>query len=739
MVEADTPPATPDHHDFGLAAATVEESPTPSTKKRHPTFPESSEQDVDAADIDWGQLMRGSSSFSLSMPTMAPTRRPTSAPSATVWDVVQADPDLSILEKFVVAANLQTPLSTVDPLTVFAPVNVAFNASLGADYANMLLTDPDFGLHLRDLLFNHATDAAAYTNQDLTNGLQIDTLGNEPVTVDAVTLPGRIYLDTFAEELGFDTGGGVLKFRGYQTTSNGVLHKVHAVLVSLWFYFDLLDLLEVVPVFSKLRELIGVAGMEATIARNYTTLVAPTNAAWATLPQPVLNFLIGNPAALREVLEYNLIDRVIDFRNYPLGDTTFSTIQGQPLVMTKTQPVPGGPYNLYFDGATASTYYLAKYNVLYQIGEVLFPPDFSFPAGISGASPTSSPVVLASVPTLYEFVSNNENFSSLTQMIDAAGANVALDSAERGPFTLLGPSDVALVEAVGQTYLDQLLTSGYDLQVTSLVQYHIALSEFFFVDLTNGTVLTMANDLSIEVRKSLDTVQLITSSDLQDPVDVEMADSMASNGVLHEIGAALLPFWYFVNPKTALEGLPNKFSRFSELINAAQLDQEIAMLAHSTLCAPTNDAIADMPEETIQFLLDPGNQPILEEVVLYHVMAELLPFTKMAVGNYFDLTQQGEFVSVQVLSADGSGKLLRFNQARAVGDGFYLTKEDLIYEIDSLLIPPSLVNSIPGATASVFVNDQVNKMAVFGDTKYLVTPDASIASKSGTISLGNNQ
>jgi uncharacterized surface protein with fasciclin (FAS1) repeats len=188
----------------------------------------------------------------------------------------------------------------------------------------------------------------------------------------------------------------------------------------------------------------------------------------------------------------------------------------------------------------------------------------------------------------------------------------------------------------------------------------------------------------------------------QAAIIVYFVEKPASNGVLHQIDSVLLPSWYFLNPKQALDALPSTFSRLSALIQAAQVTQEVSMLTNSTLCAPNNIALSNTLPATLAYLMDPNNKPILEEVILYHAIVGVIPFTQLSVGTHTYATLQGEPVPVTVTqTSTGSGKILRFNDARSVGTGFYLTKDDLIYELDRLLIPPSLLEFIPTLAATI--------------------------------------
>ncbi|GKY98082.1 hypothetical protein MPSEU_000766100 [Mayamaea pseudoterrestris] len=653
-------------------------------------------------------------------PTNRPNIQPILAPSVglpqTVWNLIQAADNLSTLEQAVISADLQDLLAMQDPITVFAPNNNAFER-LGSNYSQLLITNSAFGLHLQNLLTNHITETSAYKTSDLTNGLELNMLGNEPISINVTN--NNVYLETFSASQGKTSN--VLLLPREQMASNGILHRVPEVLSPYWVFLNLNGVMEEIPNrYSTLLNLIQVAGLQDVITSAFTTLIAPTNAAFNALPARTLTYLTSNPEVLRQVLEYHIINSVIDFTDYPLEDTSFTSVQGDAIVMSRRERRPGGTIDLFFNNIRSSVFYLAKYNVLYESPQVLFPPDFAIPSPAPG--PTRAPATQTS--TIFTIVSTTPRFTGIATLLEVAGVSGPLNNPDSGPFTLFAPGNAALKNTVGDAYYNKLTTPQYDLHATNLAQYHLATQELLANSLVDGLSITMTNNLQIVIDVTTNgSIQLVTPSvtaGKQVPINVIAADTIATNGVLHQIDAAILPYWFFLNPRTALAALPSTFSELSALFQTAQLQRELAMLVDSTLCAPNNIALTNTPQETIDYLLNPSNQAVLEEVLLYHVIVELIPFSELDFGTFEYLTMQGESITVTVTRSGASGKLLRFNEARGTGAGFYLTKQDLIYEIDALLVPPSLVNLIP-SSSSLATPEAESKVAIYGNAKSLNT------------------
>lgn len=101
---------------------------------------------------------------------------------ASIVDVAQSEPDLSILVQALQAADLVEALADpASPLTVFAPTNAAFGKALAALglTPEQILSDKDT---LTDVLLYHAYPGVALST-DLSDGMVIPTLLGANITV----------------------------------------------------------------------------------------------------------------------------------------------------------------------------------------------------------------------------------------------------------------------------------------------------------------------------------------------------------------------------------------------------------------------------------------------------------------------------------------------------------------------------------------------------------------------------
>ncbi|QSZ68347.1 fasciclin domain-containing protein [Methanofollis aquaemaris] len=120
-------------------------------------------------------------------------------------------------------------------------------------------------------------------------------------------------------------------------------------------------------------------------------------------------------------------------------------------------------------------------------------------------------------------------FTTLLTALDSAELTAALQ--EEGPYTVFAPNDAAF-EALPAGTLDDLLANTTEL--TSVLQYHVVPGEFNATSLEDvETLETLEGEmLNVSVTDGVVTVEGAT---------VVTADIEASNGIIHEIDAVLLP------------------------------------------------------------------------------------------------------------------------------------------------------------------------------------------------------
>jgi uncharacterized surface protein with fasciclin (FAS1) repeats len=316
-----------------------------------------------------------------SMPIAGPTTVSTSPPvkfNGTVMDVLKSNPNLTNITAAIFAAKLNDTLSTSNSLTFFAPDNSAM-ANLDETYVSTLISSPGYYLHLQNLVQNHASAQGTYLSSNFVDGQTITMLNGQTMGISKSSV--GIFVSTLASQFGF---ASPVQVTGPDfVSSNGVVHVVKSVLTPLWYYLNLMDLLNVQSdTFSTLVSFIELAGLSAIIAgSNGTTLLAPTNAAFAALPASTVNYL-SDPAnidVLRSLLKYHLLPSLINPLLLPVGkNVSIPTSDGQNVSVL----VESGANNvavISYNGVVSQNLFLTKWSLRYQIGQVLVPPNMTLP------------------------------------------------------------------------------------------------------------------------------------------------------------------------------------------------------------------------------------------------------------------------------------------------------------------------------------------------------------------------
>lgn len=198
--------------------------------------------------------------------------------------------------------------------------------------------------------------------------------------------------------------------------------------------------------------------------------------------------------------------------------------------------------------------------------------------------------------------------STLNAAIGAAGLGSALQG--DGPFTVFAPNNAAF-DALGADVVSALLEAGNVDLLTDVLNFHVVSGAAVMSgDLSDGqTVTTLEGGML--------TIGVSGSSVTVNGANVVSADIEASNGVIHIIDAVLVPEVNIVEQAILADGLQTLVAA----VVAGDLAGTLSGAGPFTVFAPVNAAFDALPEYTLDALLDPANQAILQEVLTYHVIA----------------------------------------------------------------------------------------------------------------------
>lgn len=243
------------------------------------------------------------------------------------------------------------------------------------------------------------------------------------------------------------------------------------------------------------------------------TVFAPTEEAFAALPDGALDALLADPDALAKVLTYHVIGSEVSVSAaLDVAPTTVETLQGSDVALT----VRADDY-LYVNMAKVVDYDIEASNgVIHVVDSVILPPDL-----------TPSTLTIAEIA-----VADEENFSTLVTALTEANLVATLSDPDAN-FTVFAPTNDAF-DALGQDGVPYLLDNPEILESTLL--YHVLAAKVTSIDAiaAAGTEVTMANGEEASIEFSQDGRGLLINN-----ANIIITDIVASNGIIHVIDAVL--------------------------------------------------------------------------------------------------------------------------------------------------------------------------------------------------------
>ncbi len=355
-------------------------------------------------------------------------------------------------------------------------------------------------------------------------------------------------------------------------TTNGVIHVIDSVLLPA----DIPTLASYSPSFSTVLTAVETAGLGETLATaDGITVFAPTDDAFAALPEGTVTDLLADIPALTSVLTYHVLGAAVMSTDVTTG--WVSTFGGLSAFAMVDEGVMINDSNVVVADVKATN------GVIHAIDAVLLPAD---------------------VPTL---VGYDPSLSTLLTAV--VTAELADDLADAEAITVFAPTDDAFA-ALPDGTLGALL--GDIPALSEILLYHVLGASVEAADVTTGWPLTLA-DLSLFARVAVEsTVEGETRSVFVNGATVTTADIVGTNGVIHVIDTVLLPS----DIPTLVSYSPGLSTLFAA-VGAAGLGGALAGEGPLTLFAPNNAAFDALPAGVLTSLLE--DIPALTNVLTYHV------------------------------------------------------------------------------------------------------------------------
>jgi uncharacterized surface protein with fasciclin (FAS1) repeats len=270
-------------------------------------------------------------------------------------------------------------------------------------------------------------------------------------------------------------------------------------------------------------------------------------------------------------------------------------------------------------------------------------------------------------------------FMTLLAALEAADLVETLKG--EGPFTVFAPTDDAFDELPEGT-IDSLLDDIPAL--TDILLYHVVEGKVMAADVVNLTEAETVSGGTLSITVEDSTVMI-------NDAEVIIPDIETSNGVIHVIDSVLIP------PEgegdtTDTASVPSgeemdivdtavadgRFTTLVAALEAADLVETLKGEGPFTVFAPTDDAFDELPEGTINSLLD--DIPALTDILLYHVVEG-----EVMAADVVNLTE-AETVSGGILTITVVDDSVMINDAEVIIPDIE-TSNGVIHVIDTVLIP----------------------------------------------------
>lgn len=306
------------------------------------------------------------------------------------------------------------------------------------------------------------------------------------------------------------------------------------------------------------------------------------------------------------------------------------------------------------------------------------------------------------------------SFNTLVTAVQAAGLVDTLKG--EGPFTVFAPTDEAFAKLPAEV-LEAALADPEGL-LTQVLLYHVVPGKVMSTDLSDGLEAATVQGESV-------TFMIGDGMAMVNEANIVAADVEASNGVIHVIDTVILPpsivaaaAEAVATPAATEEAMAEaaatpapteaaveeamaadivdtavaagSFNTLVAAVQAAGLVDALKGEGPFTVFAPTDEAFAKLPQETIDALLaDPTGD--LTQILLYHVVPGKVMAADLSDG-LEAATLQGGSVSFKL--SDGGAMV---NDANIVATDIE-TANGVIHVIDSVILPPA-AEAAPAAAA----------------------------------------
>ena len=415
---------------------------------------------------------------------------------------------------------------------------------------------------------------------------------------------------------------------------------------------DIVDTAVAAGSFKTLATALQAASLvDALKGKGPFTVFAPTDEAFAKLPKETLAALLKDPKTLGEILKYHVVSGAVKAADV-VKLSEAKTLQGEPV----TIKVDGSTVMIN-DAKVVKADIETSNGVIHVIDTVMMPPSMA----MSDKKDIVDTAVAAG------------SFKTLAAALQAAGLVDTLKGA--GPFTVFAPTDEAFAKLPAGT-VEALLKDPKALG--DILKYHVVAGKVMASDVVKLTSADTLLGKPVTITVNGDKVMI-------GDANVVKADIETSNGVIHVIDTVLLPPAVDSMSQAPTMDIVDtaiaagNFKTLAAALKAAGLVDALKGAGPFTVFAPTDDAFAALPKNTLEALLkDPKK---LGDILKYHVVAG-----KVLAADAAKLTEAKTLEGAPIKITVKDGKVF-INDAE-VTTADILTTNGVIHVINKVIMPP---------------------------------------------------
>jgi uncharacterized surface protein with fasciclin (FAS1) repeats len=260
--------------------------------------------------------------------------------------------------------------------------------------------------------------------------------------------------------------------------------------------------------FTTLLAAAEAAGLVETLqGEGPFTVFAPTDQAFAALPEGTLDGLLADTEALSQVLLYHVVAGEVRAADVVELESATS-VQGEEIAITVD-----GSSVMVNEANVVATDIEASNGVIHVIDQVILPPSMSE----------------AAMGDIVETAQAAGEFPTLLAAVEAAGLVETLKG--EGPFTVFAPTEEAFA-SLPEGALEGLL--GDQEALTQVLLYHVVPGQVTASQVVDLESATTVEGSDIAIRVEGDKVFI-------NDAEVVTTDIITSNGVIHVIDKVILP------------------------------------------------------------------------------------------------------------------------------------------------------------------------------------------------------